>query len=98
MRIPISIEPVLGQGFRAAAPFGLSADGATRQEACQHLQELVARRIDSGAEFTVIEVPSVARPYVHSWENPAFRLNPDDPLSKEWLEAIAENRRQADAD
>jgi len=34
MQVPVLIEPIAGNGCRAREPFGLTADGATRDEAC----------------------------------------------------------------
>ena len=50
MQIPVLIEPVAPNGFRARSgePLGLTAEGATREEALQKLRELVTRRIADG--------------------------------------------------
>ncbi len=51
MEIPVLIEPVGPNGFRARSgePFGLTAEGATREEALQKLREMVQNRIAAAA-------------------------------------------------
>jgi hypothetical protein len=96
MQIPVLIEPVAGNGYRARAaePFALSAQGATRGDALQKLRELIGDKLRSGAEIVPLELPGADNP----WLNPIGRLNPEDPLVKEWIQIMEENRRKADED
>jgi hypothetical protein len=94
MQIPILIEPIEGDRYRARAgePFALSAEGKTKLEAFQQLEQMIRKRIRDGAELFTLEVQQ-AHPlsvYVGMFK--------DNPLFDEWKEAMAEFRRQQDAD
>jgi predicted RNase H-like HicB family nuclease len=95
MDIPVLIEPVSGNGFRAKGgePFALTAEGSTPAEALQRLRELIARRIDAGAMVVSLQVPSGE----HPWAPFAGTLK-GHPLLEEWKQAMAERRRQIDTD
>lgn len=95
MHIPVLIERLPGDGYRARGgePFGITTEGATREEALHRLRETIAERLAADAELIQLDVPAA--------ENPWLRLEgvyKDDPLFDEWQEAIAEYRRQADED
>jgi predicted RNase H-like HicB family nuclease len=96
MEIPVLIEPVPPNGFRARSgePLGLTAEGATREEALQKLRELVTKRIADGGQMVPLDLPAASNPWLRMagiWEK-------DDPLIEEWKQAMEENRRAADAD
>src|SRR5437588_691284 len=93
MEIPVLIEEVPGTGFRATGGLGFSAEGPTREEAFRKLEAELRDRISAGAEVVTLQlaVPE------HPWLRFAGVLR-DDPLFDEWQEAIAERRRQVDAD
>ena len=93
MRIPVLIEPVAGNGFRARSgePLPLTAEGSTRQEALQRLHELFRSRIQAGAELTSLEVGQLENP----WARGAGMFK-ENPLFEEWQQAMAENRRRED--
>lgn len=96
MKLSVYVERVENNGFRARSgePLALTSEGATADEAVQRLQELVAARLAQGGQVVEIEVPAPSR-------NPWLRLAgmfKDDPLFDEWQQAIAERRRQIDAD
>jgi hypothetical protein len=94
MQIPVLVEPVQNNGYRARSGelFGLSAEGATAEEAVKKLKEQLAARLASGSRVVQITVPAE-----HPWLKGAGMFK-DDPLFDEWQEAIAERRRQIDAD
>jgi hypothetical protein len=94
MQIPVLIEPVAGNGYRArgAEPFALSAEGATREEALANFRGQLQSRMKSGAAIVALEVPVEEHPFARS----AGIFSPDDPLVQEWLSIMAENRRKAD--
>jgi hypothetical protein len=98
MHLPILIEPVAGNGYRAKSgePLALSAEGSTRDEALQKLWGLVDERLHEGAQLASFEIPAAAG------ENPWLRMagiyDPNDPIVQEWLEIMAENRREMDED
>jgi hypothetical protein len=91
MDIPVLIEPVAGNGYRAKSggPLALTAEGATRDEALERLSELM-RRLPPGAEMRAVEIPTP-----NPWIEFAGMFK-DDPYFDEWQAAIAENRRKAD--
>jgi predicted RNase H-like HicB family nuclease len=95
MQIPILIEPVAGNGYRARGcePFGLTADGATREEALHKLEEQLRARLKTGAQIVSLEIAEQDNP----WRQFAGMFE-GDPLFDEWQAAIAENRRKADED
>lgn len=93
MQVPVLIEPIVGNGYRASGMFPLdfTVEGTTREEALQKLQQTIGDRLTNGAELITVQVPQA--------DNPWIRLEgiyKDDPLFDEWQAAIAEYRRQAD--
>ena len=60
MQIPILIDPIEGGRFRARSgePFGLSAEGASREDAARHLEQLLKDRLCNGAELRAVNMPS----------------------------------------
>jgi hypothetical protein len=96
MQIPVLIEPIAANGFRARCgePFAVTTEGATREEALQKLRDLVARRIAAGAQIASLEAPTKDNP----WLRMAGIWKKGDPLVEEWKRIMEENRRAADAD
>jgi hypothetical protein len=96
MEIPVLIEPIASQGFRARSgePLGLTAEGATREEALQKLRDLVASRMANGAQLTSLEVG----PFRHPWDDFVGIWAADDPLVAAWQKEMEENRRRIDED
>lgn len=95
MQISVLVEPVPGNGYRAqgAEPFGLSAEGATREEAIAKVRQLCHARLSRGAEVVTLEVGSPP----HRWL-PFAGMFKDDADFQEVVEVMAENRRKMDAD
>jgi len=95
MQIPVLIEPVAGNGYRArgSEPFALSAEGATREEALARLREQLQDRIRQGAVILPLEVPAEPHPLAEF-----AGMFKDDPLFEDWQKAIADYRREVDAD
>lgn len=97
MGIPIIIEPVTGNGYRAIGAGGLSvgltAEGATADEALNRLAEQVRIRLDAGATLTELSADASTS----SWRQDAGYLR-DDPLYNPWREAMEEYRRKIDED
>jgi len=96
MQMSVLVEPLKGNGYRvrSAEPFGVSAEGATREEALAKLRDQVARKIADGAEVTPLEVG----PFVHPWARFAGTWREDDPFIAEWQKEVEEYRRQIDED
>ncbi len=91
MEIPIIVEPISDNGFRASSGglWGLETEAPTREEAVQKLRELIGRRLDAGAELVGLEVSSRPHPLARF----AGMLK-NDPLLDSWKDAMAEYRRQ----
>jgi len=96
MQIPVLVESVAGNGYRARGgePLALSAEGATRHEALEKLRELIRQRLSAGAEIVPLELPVKDNP----WLQMAGMIDLEDPLVKEWTQIMEENRRKADED
>jgi hypothetical protein len=96
MQIPVLIERIGGNGYRAKGgePFALSVEAPTREEALGKLREAIESSLRAGAEVVTLEVPTPANP----WLRGAGMFDPDDPLVKEWIEIMEENRRKDEAD
>jgi hypothetical protein len=92
MEIPVLIEPVAGNGFRASA-LNLTVEGGTEAETLQKLTELLAARQAQGAKVVSILVPGRTEKlkYIGTWK-------PDDPDIEEWKRAVEEYRRQKDVE
>jgi hypothetical protein len=97
VELPVIIEPVAGNGFRAIGAGGLSlgltAEGATAAEAIDRLAEQVRTRQDAGAKLAALSIPAEVAP----WKEDAGYLR-DDPLFEAWREAMEERRDQLDED
>jgi hypothetical protein len=94
MEIPILVEPVSGNGFRATSgsPLGLQIEAPTREEAINKLRDLIDRRISAGAEVVGVETSSSRHPLA-----PFAGMLRDDPLLQPWKDAIAEYRVQTNS-
>jgi hypothetical protein len=95
MQIPILIEPLEGDRFRAkaGAPFELSEEAATKEEAVCLLQARISEQLASGAELWMVSVPgSAAKPV-----GLVGGLAKDFPHWDEFVQAVESFRRQEDA-
>jgi hypothetical protein len=93
MEIPVLIEPRGEGGFVGTAPsLGLAASGASADDALKALEALVRERVQAGGRIASLEIP-VQNP----WTAMAGIFK-DDPLFDEWQQAIAEYRREREAD
>ncbi len=97
VEVPVIIEPVAGNGYRATGAGGLSvgliAEGATAAEAIDRLADQVRMRVNAGAALAELSIAASAAP----WRQDAGYLH-DDPLYEPWREAMEEYRRQLDED
>jgi hypothetical protein len=97
MEVPVIIETVIGNGYRATGAGGLSvgltAEGATAAEAIDRLAEHVRSRVNAGAKLAELSVAVGAAP----WTEDAGYLR-DEPLYEPWLEAMEAYRRKLDED
>ncbi len=93
MQIPVLIEPIAGNGYRARGgePLPLVVEAPTREEALAKLQEALRDRLRNGAELVSLE----ALPQPHPLDEFAGMFK-DDPFFEEVLVIMAENRRKMD--
>jgi hypothetical protein len=94
MQIPILIEPIAGNGYRASGlgPGAIVAEGPTDADALEKLRQHIESRIKAGARITYLEVPVDNHPLAPA----AGIFKPGDPLVQEWKDIIAENRKRDD--
>ena len=97
MEVLVIIEPVTGNGYRVTGAGGLSvgltAEGATAEEAIDRVAGQIQSRLHAGAKLAELSVATDAAP----WKQDAGYLH-DDPLDQPWREAMEEYRRQLDED
>lgn len=96
MEIPVFVEPVAGNGYvaKTGEPLPLRVEGATEAEALAKIQIELTTRLRNGGRLTNVSVP----PEPHPWVESSGIFSPDDPIVKEWIEIMGENRRKADAE
>ncbi|HEY3964692.1 MAG TPA: hypothetical protein VGM05_09100 [Planctomycetaceae bacterium] len=96
MDVPVIIETVSGNGYRATGAGGLSvgltAEGATAAEAVDRLADQVRTRVNAGAKLADLSVAGAA-----PWKQDAGYLH-DEPLYEPWRKAMEEARRKLDED
>ena len=95
MQIPILIEPIAGNGYRARGgePLALTAEGASQEEALANLKAKLQARLGNGAVVVPLELPSQQHPLAEF-----AGMFKDDPLLKEWKKSMAAYRRKVDKD
>jgi hypothetical protein len=93
MQIPVLIERIAGNGYRARGgePLGLEAHGETREEALAKLRDQLQTRVHTG------DIATVELTQPHPWMAFAGMFK-DDPLFDDWQKAIADYRAEVDAD
>jgi hypothetical protein len=97
MQIPILLEQVANNGYRATSgpPLALSAEGATRDEAIDKLEQQLRDRLSTGVEIVSAEVP--AQPVENPWVKYAGMFK-DDPMFADVVEIMKQNRRKDEED
>lgn len=95
MQIPVLIEPVGRNGYRARAtePFAVTARGATREEALAKLRAKIESRLKKGASIVGLDVGAAP----HPWMEFAGMFK-DDPWIEDWKQSIREYRKKVDED
>jgi predicted RNase H-like HicB family nuclease len=93
MQIPILIEPIAGNGYRARGgePLALTADGASQEEALANLKQKLEAKLCNGAVVVSLELPSQTHPLTEF-----AGMFKDDPLLKEWKKSMAAYRCKVD--
>jgi hypothetical protein len=93
LQVPILIEPIEGDRFRARAgePFAMTVEADTRLAAYQELEKHILERLRAGAELYTLEV-RLTQPQML-----VAGCARGDPFFEELQQIIAENRRKEDA-
>jgi hypothetical protein len=93
MQIPVLVEPVANNGFRAKAgePLPLSADGATPDEAVRNLRAALDRQLKNGKQLRSVDIAEE-----NPWLAMAGMHDPNDPLVREWKEEMAAYRQEVE--
>jgi predicted RNase H-like HicB family nuclease len=95
MKIPVLVEPIKDNGYRASG-LGVEdvvGEGHTDSEALLNLKKAIEGKIRAGARLAYLEVDGEESPL----QSAAGIFRPDDPLVQEWKDIMAENRRCDDA-
>ncbi len=94
MEIPVLIERVPGNGYRATGgTFAIVGEGATAEEALSQFKERFSAKLSNGARIASVTIPSIE----HPWMEFAGMFDPNDPLIQEW-HAIMKEQRDHDED
>jgi len=97
MEIPVLIERVDGDGYRARGvePFGVTGEGPTQEDAVRRFRELVESRIAAGAKVVRVNIQQREE---HPWESFFGTWDASDPAIKRWEKLVEEYRREIDED
>ena len=90
----VLLEPIKG-GIRASSgsPLSIAVEAVNEAEAISKLQAAVTERLEQGSRLVDVPLPVEGNP----WLRYAGTL-PNDELTAQWIEAMAEYRRERDAD
>lgn len=93
MQIPVLIEPIAGNGYRASGgePLRLVVEAATREEALGKLKERLQARLRNGAEIVSLEIAPERHPLAEF-----VGMFKDDPMIDDWKKSMAGYRRKID--
>jgi hypothetical protein len=94
MQIPVIVEAVPGNGYRASGAelFAIVAEGATAEEALAQFKKSVTAKLRNGARITSVEIQDNE----HPWLKFAGIFDPNDPIVQEWLKIMQEQRDHDD--
>ena len=95
MQIPILIEPMENNGYRARGgePLAITAEGSTQEEALANLREKLNARLCNGGIVVPFDLPEQANPLAEF-----VGMFKDDPLIKEWKKSMKAYRKGRDKD
>lgn len=93
MQIPVLIEPIAGNGYRARGgePLPLVVEAPTREEALAKLQQALQDRLSNGAEL----VPLESSPQPHPLAK-FVGMFKDDPWIEDWKQSVKAYRKNID--
>ena len=92
LQMPVLLEPLANRpGYVAhlGAPFQISVEAGTPEEALAELRRAVQKRLESGARLMPFTLPLQSTGSTAGWL-------PDDELTKEWQQAVEDYRRECD--
>jgi hypothetical protein len=95
MQIPVLIEPIANNGYRARGgePLAITAEGDTREEALANLARELQARLSRGGIIVPLDLPVDQHPLAEF-----VGMFKDDPLIKEWKKSMKAYRRKRDKD
>ena len=81
MQIPILIEPMAGNGYRASGgePLALTAEGSSQDEALVNLRIKLTEKLGNGSVVVLLDLPAQTHPLAEF-----AGMFKDDPLLKDW--------------
>jgi len=90
MHIPVLIEPVANQGYRARSgePLAAAAEGTTTEEAVRNLQTLLEQRLAQGTRLIELNIPTTENPWVQY-----AGMFKDNTLFDEVVDIMAQQRQ-----
>ena len=94
MQIPVVVEPIGNNLFRAQGPepFGFAAEGTTSQEALENLRKKIEEGAAVGKQIVMMEVPGgTVGP-----ESDIVGIFKDNPLFEEWQKIVVQKRQEAE--
>jgi hypothetical protein len=96
MQIPISLESLGQDRYRAEAPapFSVSAEGRSSNEAVEKVRSQIEQKLSSGKQIIVLDMPL---PEENPWIKFAGHLK-DGTFLSDFQQALAEYRRERDPD
>ena len=91
MKIPILIEPISEQRYRATGsePFVGSVEAETADAALAKMKQLIFDRLSQGARIAAVDLPDTANPWLEG-----AGMFCDDSLFDDWQRAIADYRHE----
>jgi hypothetical protein len=94
MNIPVLIESVPGNGYRARSgePFAIVAEGATPEAALAQFRDCLSAKLRDGARVASLEI----EPAEHSWLPFAGMYDQSDPLVQQWLDTMRQDHDPAE--
>jgi hypothetical protein len=95
MQIPVLIESVPGNGYRARSgePFIVVTEGATPEDALAALRSRLAEKLREGTYVASVEIASNG----HDWRPFAGMYQESDPVVREWLGVVQTERNCTEA-
>jgi hypothetical protein len=95
MQIPVLVEPILNNGFRAKTgePLPLTAEGATPDEAVANLRAAIDRQLKNGGQLLPLDITPE-----NPWLAMAGMYTANDPLVQEWKAEMAAYRQEIEDD